>query len=248
MPNITHRGQSIHYTVDGGGPLLILQHGLFSSAAHWHEMGYIDVFKQHFTVACVDSLAHGKSDAPLDTGLYGQHQRAGDVVAVIDDLGFERAHVLGYSMGGWIAVGVAKYYPQRLASLVVAGWDCIRGAQTVADAIGLAKLDFDTLFATLQEVAPDMAKQATAENLPAFRACFEALMDLDGAETALDQLNVPVMLWDGQDDPYHGPMQAFAQSKGYEFLSTPGDHLGAMLNHGPQTAKSISDYLLHTAA
>lgn len=44
--------------------------------------------------------------------------RSGDIIAVIDDLGDERAYLIGHSMGAWLAVGVAKYHPARLSSLV----------------------------------------------------------------------------------------------------------------------------------
>jgi pimeloyl-ACP methyl ester carboxylesterase len=48
--------------------------------------------------------------------------RSGDIIAVIDDLGDERAQKVGHSMGAWLAVGVAQYHPARLPSLVVGGW------------------------------------------------------------------------------------------------------------------------------
>ncbi|MHC6151968.1 alpha/beta fold hydrolase [Bradyrhizobium elkanii] len=101
MPFANHRGQRIHYTVEGSGPLIVLQHGLLLDAASWKQCGVVDALADRFRVACVDSLGHGLSDKPADPALYNQAQRAGDIVAVIDDLGGERAHVVGHSMGGW---------------------------------------------------------------------------------------------------------------------------------------------------
>ena len=112
MPFVTNRGQRIHYTLDGDGPLVVLQHGYLSSAADWKTCGYVDVLTEAgFRVACVDSLAHGESDKPTDPALYALPQRADDIVAVLDDLGADRAHLVGYSMGGWIAGGVADAPP-----------------------------------------------------------------------------------------------------------------------------------------
>lgn len=90
MPFVTHRGQRIHYTVTGEGPLVVLQHGLFDSAESWARAGYVATLSQRYQVACVNSLGHGLSDKPADPTLYAQAQRAGDVGAVIDALGAER--------------------------------------------------------------------------------------------------------------------------------------------------------------
>src|SRR3954471_6279557 len=87
MPFASHRGQRIHYTVEGSGPLVVLQHGLFMDATSWKANGIVDALKDRHTVVCVDSLGHGLSDKPVDARLYDQDQRAGDLAAVIDDLG-----------------------------------------------------------------------------------------------------------------------------------------------------------------
>ena len=127
MPFATHRGQRIHYAIEGSGPLVILQHGLLLSAESWKQSGIVDALSDDYRVACIDSLGHGLSDKPSDPALYGQAQRAGDIVAVLDAIGEARAHLIGHSMGGWMAVGVAKYHPERLASLVVGGWHPVSG-------------------------------------------------------------------------------------------------------------------------
>ena len=105
MPFVVNRGQRIHYTVEGAGPLVVLQHGLFSRGGHWKEHGFVDALSDKFRVASVDLLGHGLSDKPTDPALYAQEARAGDIAAVIDDLGYDRAHLIRYSMGGWIRSG-----------------------------------------------------------------------------------------------------------------------------------------------
>jgi pimeloyl-ACP methyl ester carboxylesterase len=96
MPFVTHRGQRIHYTVEGEGPLVVFQHGLLDNARGWKDFGFVDALAERYQVACVDSLGHGLSDKPPEPGNYGQRERAGDIVAVVDALGRERAHVNGY--------------------------------------------------------------------------------------------------------------------------------------------------------
>jgi pimeloyl-ACP methyl ester carboxylesterase len=244
LPYARNRGQRIHYTLEGSGPLLVLQHGLLSSADDWRQSGFAGAFAETFTVACVDSLGHGHSDKPSDASLYGQAQRAADVVAVIDDIGVDKAHLLGYSMGGWISVGVARFHPERLASLVIGGWDFVEGLQTAARGMGLPRLEFDMLLAAVSQLAPDMAARITPDRLPGLRACFEALADLEDAEQAVANLDVPVTLWNGVDDAYHEPMRQYATAHGLGFLSSPGDHLGAMTLHGVESARALTDMIL----
>ena len=86
MPFASNRGQRIHYTVDGSGPLVVLQHALLMDAECWTQSGFVDALTDGFRVACVDSLGHGRSDKPSDPELYDQEQRAGDIIAVIDGI------------------------------------------------------------------------------------------------------------------------------------------------------------------
>lgn len=123
MPFATSRDSKIHYSVEETGPLVVLLHGLLSNAKSWKRWGFVDALADRYCVTCIDSLGHGQSDKPSDERLYGLKARSHDIVAVMDASGFEKAHVLGYSMGGWLSVGVAKYHPHRLSSLIVGGWD-----------------------------------------------------------------------------------------------------------------------------
>lgn len=239
MPYTQSAGHQIHYTCDGSGPPMVLQHGLLSSAQNWHDAGYVNVFAQQFTVICVDSIAHGNSDTSSDPSRYAQHMRVQDICAVMDALGHDKAHVLGYSMGGWIAAGMALYAPERLSSLGIGGWDCVNGMNTVADLFGV-ELSFDALLAGAQAFAPELTAQVNDTTRGGLQSCFDALSTLDGNAKAVSQLQVPVLLWDGRDDPYHDPMQLFAQQNGFGFLSVAGDHFKAMVDNGSQNAEALT--------
>ncbi|HEY2753941.1 alpha/beta fold hydrolase, partial [Phenylobacterium sp.] len=185
--------------------------------------GVVDVLADRYCVACVDSLGHGLSDKPSEANLYGLEARSQDVVAVIDKLGLERAHVLGYSMGGWLSVGVAKYHRDRLSSLMVGGWDIVGGAE---------------IFGT----SPATDKWLTTLR-PGARACWDALADRRGARDAVMNSGVPVLLWSGRDDPSHEPMRTFAATESLEFLSTAGSHNGAIWKYGAQSGRGIRAFL-----
>ena len=219
MPHTTNRGQRIHYTVEGSGPLVILQHGFLSSGnENWKQAGIVDALSDRFRVAYVDSLGHGLSDKPDDAALYSQEQRAGDLIAVMDHLDTDRAHLIGYSMGGWMSVGVAKYHPQRLASLTLGGWDLVKGGETARPAGFETDVTFDQVMGALRSMAPERIAWVSPETEPGLRACWAGLSELDGAERAVLGLDVPTLLWNGRDDPYHDPMQAFAAKNRLRFL------------------------------
>ncbi len=243
MPYTTNRGHKIYYTLEGEGPLFIFQHGFLDNAECWKESGYVDRLKADFKVACIDSLAHGKSDKPEDAGSYVLSQRASDIVAVMDDIGEKKAHLLGYSMGGWLGVGVAKHFPERLISLMIAGWDCIDGLATVFRPFGIERIDFDPFFEQAKEFMPELTEWVTEDDKVALELCFNQLFDLEGSKEAVLSLNVPVLLWDGQEDPYHGPMQRFAEENSFAFISTPGDHSSAMRNNADVVTREIRNFL-----
>jgi len=221
---VTSRGSQIHHTVEGAGPPVVLLHGLLSHSASWKRWGFVDALVDGYRVACVDSLGHGLSDKPSDESLYGLRGRAGDVVAVMDELGFERAHVVGYSMGGWLSVGLARHHPGRLSSLVIGGWDIVSGAEAFGP------------------ISP-AAEAAWARADPGLRACWEALTDRRGAREAVIGAGVPVLLWSGRDDPSHAPMRSFAETERLEFLSTAGNHNGAIPKYGAEAVRGLRAFL-----
>jgi pimeloyl-ACP methyl ester carboxylesterase len=238
MPFAINRGQRIHYIVEGSGPLVILQHGLLMDANSWRDSGFVGTLTDRFSVACIDSLGHGFSDKPSDPELYGEQQRAGDIVAVIDALGHKRAHLLGYSMGGWMAVAVAKYHPERLSTLVIGGWDPVNGLPAGPK----GPVTFDPFMILAKRAAPALTGWVTPEVKPGVRACFDALSQLDGAYDTITAASFPVLLWQGQGDTGHDRIQAFAAANGFPFLSSAGDHIAAVLRPDTEATKRIFSF------
>ncbi len=106
----------LNVAVSGKGPALLLLHGFTGSAATWtpHTPAW-----DGFTAVAVDLLGHGDSDCPTDAGRYGMERCVDDIVALLDQLSIERAAVLGYSMGGRIALRLALHSPGRFSALVL---------------------------------------------------------------------------------------------------------------------------------
>jgi pimeloyl-ACP methyl ester carboxylesterase len=243
MPFVPSRGSRIHYKVEGSGPLVILQHGLLSDARSWKRWGVVETLVDGYCVASVDSLGHGQSDKPMDHNLYGLEARAADIIAVIDDLGFEKAHLVGYSMGGWLTVGVARHHRDRLSSLVIGGWDIVNGVEAARLTSTAGSSDFSDQIAALRMTAPTMVKWVTAEVEPGLCACWDALADVRGARDAVVNAGVPVLLWSGRDDLNYEPMKTFAATERLQFLSTGGDHGGAIWQFGGEGGHGIRRFL-----
>lgn len=121
MPYANNQGVRVHYQVEGKGPALVLHHGFGSWLETWYDFSYVDGLKDNYQLVLMESRGHGKSDKPHDPEVYRLALRASDVVAVLDDLGICKAYFLGYSMGGWIGWGIAKYVPERFHSLIIGG-------------------------------------------------------------------------------------------------------------------------------
>jgi 2-succinyl-6-hydroxy-2,4-cyclohexadiene-1-carboxylate synthase len=115
----TQRLNGARYAFDeaGSGPPLLLLHGFTGSAANWRPL--LPAFAAHFRVIAVDLLGHGRSAHPSDPARYRMPLAAADLLALLDALAIERAHLLGYSMGGRLALYTAVRFPQRVASLIL---------------------------------------------------------------------------------------------------------------------------------
>jgi pimeloyl-ACP methyl ester carboxylesterase len=98
----------------GSGPPLILLHGLAGSGTWWDRN--VPALSEAFSVTTVDLPGFGTShpDARLILD-----EVPGQVAALIGELGLERAHLVGHSMGGLVAGGVAADYPERVDRLVL---------------------------------------------------------------------------------------------------------------------------------
>lgn len=203
MPYAMNEGHSIHYETVGTGPLLVLCHGSFGSLEDWRDFGYVDALKSRRTLILFDSRGHGGSAKPHDPADYSLAARAKDVVAVLDDLGIETADYFGYSMGGWIGFGLARYAPHRITSFVLGGaHPYAEDMQPFRQMIGD---DPAGLVASLAPsyggtIAPAMRARLLKNDIAALKA-----LTIDRADMSdvLPKLDVPVLLFVGTADPRH---------------------------------------------
>lgn len=118
-------GVRIRYVVEGEGEPVVLIHGWMGDSTMWgrDQSGNTKLDTKGakgFKLIALDCRGHGKSDKPHDPTQYGT-EMAADVVRLLDHLKIERAHLIGYSSGSFIAGKVAATHPERVLSIVYGG-------------------------------------------------------------------------------------------------------------------------------
>ena len=113
MPVLETAGAALHYTREGQGPPVLLVQGVGVVGEGWRPQ--IDGLADRFTVLAFDNRGFGGST--IRDGALSIESMAGDAIALVDALGFERFHVAGHSMGGVIAQAIALRAPARVRSL-----------------------------------------------------------------------------------------------------------------------------------
>jgi 4,5:9,10-diseco-3-hydroxy-5,9,17-trioxoandrosta-1(10),2-diene-4-oate hydrolase len=118
----TATGLRLHYHEAGDGPetVILLHGGGPGASASSNFSRNIPVFAKSFRTIAVDQPGFGKSDKPTGHPQYFTHS-ANAVVGLMDELGIERAHFVGNSLGGGAAVRLALDHPDRAGRLVLMG-------------------------------------------------------------------------------------------------------------------------------
>jgi pimeloyl-ACP methyl ester carboxylesterase len=115
VPTLERPDTAIHYEVEGSGPPVLLIQGVGVIGNGWRPQ--LEGLRDRFTLCAFDNRGIGRS-APLAQRT-SVEAMAGDALALLDALGWERAHVVGHSMGGLIAEQLALDAPARVSSLAL---------------------------------------------------------------------------------------------------------------------------------
>ena len=117
MPFSSANGMRFHYQQTGSGPDVVLIHGVTGDLSIWFLCRAMQELGGSHRVTAYDLRGHGYSDVP-PTG-YTSADHAGDLVALMDQLGIDRASVVGHSFGGVIALHAAVLAPERVEAVVL---------------------------------------------------------------------------------------------------------------------------------
>jgi pimeloyl-ACP methyl ester carboxylesterase len=111
-------GIQMYYEAHGEGAPLVLLHG-FGSAGHAAWGSLIDDFSTSYRVILPDLRGHGRSTNPA--GEFTHRQSAGDVFALVDELGITQFKAMGISTGGMTLIHMATQQPERVEAMVLIG-------------------------------------------------------------------------------------------------------------------------------
>ncbi|MET3790235.1 alpha/beta fold hydrolase [Aquamicrobium terrae] len=130
----------------GKGDPVLLIHGFASSHyVNWVSPGWFKTLNDAgYRAIALDNRGHGASSKSYDEADYTPTKMASDAVALLDHLGIDKAHVMGYSMGARVSAFLALEAPERVATLVFGGlgigmidgvgdWDPIAAALLAED-------------------------------------------------------------------------------------------------------------------
>jgi 2-succinyl-6-hydroxy-2,4-cyclohexadiene-1-carboxylate synthase len=159
MPTFTVNNIQYHATLTGSGPPLLLLHGFTGAAANWHP--HAAALAAQRTIITVDLLGHGNTDAPPDADRYTMPLAAADLISLVQQIAAPPFDLLGYSMGGRLALYIALHYPDAVQSLVLES--ASPGLRTEAERS--ARRDKDDA----------LANRIEREGVPAFVDFWEAL-------------------------------------------------------------------------
>ncbi len=117
MPRLELADVSLYYEIHGEqGPWLVFVHGAGGNALSWWQQ--VPMFADRYRCVVYDQRGWARSvlAAPPDPAAF-----AGDLIALLDHLGADRAALVVQSMGGWAVVGAATQQPERVSNLALVG-------------------------------------------------------------------------------------------------------------------------------
>lgn len=132
-------GVHIHYVEQGGGEPIVLVHGSRTTHRYWIVSRVMPDLARDYRAIALDLRGTGKSDKPRDPQAYGR-EMGRDVIRLLDHLGIQRAHIVGYSMGAHITAQLLSSHPERFITATLGAaaglfqWDTERAARIAQQA------------------------------------------------------------------------------------------------------------------
>ncbi len=210
-------GVKIHYILEGQGEPVVLIHGFTASIpVQWGLPGILSKLSKDYQVIALDNRGHGRSDKPHDPAQYGP-EMVNDVIRLLDHLKIAKAHVVGYSMGGFMTSYLLNTHPDRVltATLGGAGWSKRDDARLdfmaeLADSLDAGK----GIGPLIERLTPAERPKPTEEQIKAVNqmlmltndskalaACVRGMKGLAVTEQQLRANKVPTLALIGEVDP-----------------------------------------------
>lgn len=259
--SFSSNGVPIHYSVDGEGEPVLLIHGLtLNHQLQWGLPGTIKRLARDYRVIAFDTRGHGLSGKPRDPGQYGL-EMVRDAIRLLDHLKIHKVHVVGYSMGGFIAQKLITLYPERVLSATVGGAGWSRQVDpTVLEGLAADLEQGKGIGRLIRYLTPPGRPKPTDEQLrtvnmlfglindpKALAAAVRAMRELDVPEEALKTCRVPTQAVIGELDPFcDGVYELQKRLPGLRTVIIKGaDHMDAPSR--PEFLRSVEEFLAQQA-
>ena len=209
-------GVRIHYEVEeGDGPTVVLVHGMGGSTENWRNAGYPEKLSGELRLVLIDSRGFGQSEKLPDPESYGRAQKVSDVVAVLDELGIDKAYYWGYSMGASIGWACGMLRPDRFHGLILGAYPVISPDVPEIDKIRwearakLMRLGMDVYIAAMemdQGPLPQAQKdRLMANDKDAYAAQQIANISWGAPDENIVNMTLPALVYSGTEDEYPMP-------------------------------------------
>jgi pimeloyl-ACP methyl ester carboxylesterase len=200
-------GVRIAFEVVGQGAPILLIHGFGSDRnQNWRAPGWYQTLTgAGYSVIALDCRGHGESDKPHRTEDYAESRMAEDALLVMKAAGHAQAFVMGYSMGGAIAIRLGFEHPLSVRALVTGGVGETYFSRTdewrAAIANGLLAPD-DAALSSVQRMFREFASQP-GKDVQALAACMRASRDNLNPEQLMT-ISSPALMVCGEADDVSG--------------------------------------------
>ncbi len=257
-------GVQIKYVTEGQGEPVILIHGFVANAQlNWIAPGVFGALAKDYRVIAPDLRGHGQSGKPHGAENYGP-QMAKDIINLMDHLKIEKAHIAGYSLGGFLTVYLTANYPDRIICSIPcgAGWSAPGSErEALTDEIAKSLESGQGITPLIKALTPAGRPQPTQEQLDSMNKMLVTMNDplaLAGAARGIKALAVPkekiaaitVPMRDiiGEIDPLKETVDALkgANPAVDVVVIAGGDHMNTFGD--PAFAKALKDFIDQHAA
>ena len=235
MPSVRVGDIDVYYEIHGEGPPLVLIGGLGVDLTVFAPL--TELLARNFRVLTFDNRGAGRTGKP-DVP-YSIPMMAGDTDRLMEALSLSRAHVVGVSMGGRIAIELAAGRPDRVDRLVL--------ISTAATGTGRLRLSLPARILGLAKRLHLLPGAGEIQRQPhyAFQRQMTASATYDGAER-LEAIEAPTLILHGRRDRSVKPAAALATRVGIrdsEIEFFRGGHMFFLLTQRDEVAARIEDFL-----
>ncbi len=224
-------GVQIRFIDEGRGTPVLLIHGYTSDIeSGWRNRGVINgLVLAGYRVVAYDNRGHGKSDKPQGVSKYGLNM-VEDARRLLDQLGIDRAHIVGYSLGGRLANKLRELHGKRVISLTVGGTNRPTEHRPVS-VERIEKLD-------KQLRSKGIKDELDRAALIAVRVSSSEYL---GNESELGRNKIPMLVMRGEQDHPERAQELAEITSNAKFKIVPGDHKTAPAT--PEFLEALLEFL-----